>query len=75
MSNLHQINGVPVYEMVRTYLFNKLAAANNNGRSGVIQLVIIPVYVPFFEIARYNELEFPSTLLPQIIQTWHPASG
>jgi len=61
--------------MIHAYLLNKLATANNNRRIGINQLVIIPVYVPFFEIARHNELKFPSTLFPQIIQAWHPTPG
>ena len=59
-------------ERLTTYLFHQFPATDNDGWTGVVQFVIITTYVAFLQIAGHDELKFPSTFFPQIIQTGYP---
>jgi hypothetical protein len=52
-----------------TYLFRKLATAHHNRRIRAklvsrVAVQVIQTRIPFFQVARNNELELPCTLLP-----------
>ena len=60
-----------------THLFNELSAADYDRRVAVCSLLLIVctrILVTVFKVARYNELELPSTPLPDIVNAWNPAS-
>lgn len=60
------------------HLFHKLSTTDDN--CGVVTLlglfvVHVKVFVRLFQMPWNNKLEFPCTLLPQIIETWNPTSS
>lgn len=80
MSNLpwHSECGAERYGM-ETCLFHEVSTADNHSGYGPLLLAELAIFVPLrqiglLQIPRNNKFEFPSTLLPKVINTRDPTS-